>query len=123
MLEGYHIQMGHKSCPALGVSSWCVEKLPKVCAAGVPQMLTDAHKEAIEEITTGLCTVQEVRVFCPKLSKGHEIGVHCFELKSIKQLMEWCLNNIPKEGGIHGLHCHLEKSWLQSLGMRSVLVL
>lgn len=65
-------------------------KASMVCAAGVPQMLTVAHKEAREEITAELCTVQEARVFCPKLSKRHEIGVYCFELKSKQQLMGWC---------------------------------
>jgi hypothetical protein len=59
-------------------------------------MLTDAHKEAREEISTDLYTVQEVRIFCPKLSKGHEIGAYCFELKFKQQLMEWCHITSPK---------------------------
>lgn len=72
-------------------------KASKVCAPGVPQMPTDAHKGAREEITPDLCTVQEVRVFCPKMSKGREIGVYCFELKSKQQLMEWCHITSPKK--------------------------
>jgi hypothetical protein len=72
-------------------------KASKVCAAGVPQILTDAHKEAGEKVATDLCTVQGVRVFCPKLSKGHEIGVYCFELKSKQQLMEWCHITSPRK--------------------------
>jgi hypothetical protein len=60
-------------------------------------MPTDAYKEAREEISTHLCTVQEVRVFCPKLSKGHEIGVYCVELKSKQQLMEWCHITSPRK--------------------------
>jgi hypothetical protein len=60
-------------------------------------MLTDVHKEAREEIITDLCTVEEVRFFCPKLSKGHEIGVYCFELKSKQQLMDWCHITSPRK--------------------------
>jgi hypothetical protein len=60
-------------------------------------MLTGAYKGTGEETTVDLYIVQEIRAFCPKLPRGHEIEVQCSELKFKQQLMEWCHMTFPTE--------------------------